>query len=554
MNTRAEMLRLQKNGFYQEIDLPVGTNALLTKAGGTVEVDIKEVADDREMSVHERDEAYENLEMHTEWLFEFDDQLDGIPLPYIITVQRDTNEVLSIRRNWKEADTTFTKRVWFTHYKYLPGLGFYGFGLLHLIGSLAESTTGTLRALLDSAAFANMQGGFVSSDAKLAPGEIHIAPGVWKQVNMTAEELKNAFYTPPFKEPSPALGKLFEVLIEAGRRFASTTEEMVGDAPNTGPVGTTIALIEQGSKVFSGVHRRLHVAQSEEFALRAQINYEFLPNVYPYEVADANQKIFRSDYDGRIDVIPVSDPNIFSNSQRIAQGQALLEVSTQAPDLYDKRKVHERFLKAIKVPNFEELLKGDETKRLDPVNENMAIMTGSGARAYPEQDHDAHIAVHNMFMEGLNEEALPLVAPVMQGHLAEHYALKYYNEMNRSLGGKLPPPTFMSEDEEELPPEAEVAIAQLAAQAPPIQIMPPSDEGPDQEQAEFEAEEQRKAQSHSQEEQRKQEAFDADQVRKDNASQAEIERKGAEFLAEQGREEEGFTRDQGREDRSSGES
>jgi hypothetical protein len=547
-NSRTELLRLMATGFYQDVDLPEGINANLSSSDGITEVSLEDEGDDRNPSMDTQDEVFEQLEMHGEFLFDFDDQLDGIALPYIVTVQRETLQLLSIRRNWKEGDTEYRKRLWFTHYKYLPGLGFYGFGLLHLIGSIAESATGALRALLDSAAFANMQGGFISSDANIAPGEIRLAPGVYRQVNMTAEEMSKAFYTPPFKEPSPALGQLFETLIDAGRRFASTTEEMVGDAPNTGPVGTTIALIEQGSKVFTGIHRRLHVAQGEEFRLRAQINYEFLPGEYPYEIENENRKVFRSDYDGRVDVIPVSDPNIFSNAQRIAQAQSVLEVSQAAPQLYDIRAVHERFLKAIKVPDYEALLKGDETKRQDPVNENMAIMIGSGARAYPEQDHDAHIAVHTQFMEGLNEEAMPMVAPVMQGHLAEHYALKYYNEMQRQSGGQLPPPSFMSSDEEEIDPQTEIAISQLAAQIPPIQIMPPSEEGPDAEEAEFQAEEARKQRAFEADEERKQRAFQSDQSRKEQQIQAEIERKDREALAEIGREEEAHKREMARND------
>jgi len=458
-------------------------------------------------------------------------------MPYIATVERETRKMVALRRNWKENDPSALKRIWFTHYKYLPGLGFYGFGLLHLIGSVAEAVSGTIRAQLDAAAFANLQGGYVSSDAKFQPGDEHISPGMYREVNMTAEELNKAFHPPPLREPAPALTKLFEILKDAGKAFTSATEVLTGEAKNTGPVGTTIALIEQGSKPFSAIHRRLHMAAAEEFKMRAELNYEFLPDRYPYKVSDDQSIVLRNDYDGRVDVIPVSDPNIFSTTQRIAQGQALIELSDSHPQLYKQMEVHKRFLRAIRVPDYEDLLQKEESIREDPVQENMEMLQGQGAQAFLDQDHDAHIAVHMTFVNGLQPEALEAMGQIMQAHMAQHYAFKYFVEMNRQLGNQLPPPGSFS-PEKPLPPEMEMQLSQLAAQVPQIQIMEPG-EGMDAEQESFERDEARKDEAHLRE-----------QGRQDEATLAEIERQEMLAMGKEQREDFIAERKAAREERS----
>ncbi len=551
--TDTELKRLMNSGFYREIDLSQPSNSFADTQDQDRAREMRDSADDRQMSMHEKDFVYEILEMHCDLELDIDqDEIFGddvgFPLPYIVTVNKTDQTLLSIRRNWREKDELYEKRLWFTHYKYLPGLGFYGFGLLHLIGSVAESTTGTIRALLDSAAFANMQGGFVSDEVKLSPGDEHIAPGVYKQVKVSSEDLQKAFFSPPFHEPSPALANLFKELVATGRRFASITEEMVGDAPNTGPVGTTIALIEQGSKVFSGVHRRLHTAQAEEFSLRAELNYEFLDEQYPYEVEGQDMLVMKKDYDGRVDVVPVSDPNIFSSTQRIAQAQAMIDLAERFPGEFNLRKALERFLKAIKVPDYEELLTGQgSTMRRDPIQENMGMLTGSGAKAFVEQDHDSHITVHMNFMQGLNTEALNILGPIMQAHLGEHYALKYYNEMNQQTiqmtGEALPLPTFMDEDQpeqddDEMPVEVELAISQIAAQIPPVQLMPPSPDEGDEKEAEFAADEKRKQEAWQSDETRKEEAFQAEQQRLDEKADRDATRGLTQSMTDESRKEE----------------
>jgi hypothetical protein len=505
----SEMKKLFASGFYADIELPKVTPYASDESDDKGR-EFEDKSDDRTPDMHTDDSVYTLYECHCDLEIEEDQDKYGrdAPLPYIVTVERESREILSIRRNWKENDPLFQKRLWFTHYKYLPGLGFYGFGLLHLIGSVAEATSGTIRALLDSAAFANMQGGFVSNDAKLQPGDNHIVPGEYKEVNMSAEELSRAFYTPPFKDPSPALAKLFEVLLDSGKSFSSSTEVLTGEANNNAPVGTTIALIEQGSKPFSAIHRRLHMAAAEEFKLRAELNFEFLPEEYPYKVEDADSVVMRDDYDGRVDVIPVSDPNIFSSTQRIAQGQALIELADTHPDLYNQMECHERFLKAIRIPDWEGVLQKVEPMREDPVQENMKMLQGQGAQAFVDQDHDAHIAVHMNFAEGLNEMAMEQMGPIMQAHLAEHFSYKYYVEMQRQLGGQLPQPGQFG-PEQPLPPEMDMQISQMAAQVPQIEIMPPDEEEED----DFERDQARLDDAHSR-----------DMDRKDAAALAEIER------------------------------
>jgi hypothetical protein len=521
----SEMLKLFESGFWEEVTLPTA----VPYAADTLddrERHHQDQADSRSADVHSDDNVYTIYECHCDLELGFDQERYGrsSPLPYVVTVIAETREVLSIRRNWKEDDPLMLKRIWFTHYKYLPGIGFYGFGLLHMIGSVAEATSSTLRALLDSASFANMQGGYVSNDAKMKPGDEHISPGMYKEVNMSADELNKAFYTPPFREPSTALGKLFEVLKDAGKSFSSSTEVMTGEAKNTGPVGTTIALIEQGSKPFSAIHRRLHMAAAEEFALRAELNYEFLPDQYPYKVEDAESVVMRQDYDGRVDVIPISDPNIFSTTQRIAQGQALIELSDAHPQLYNQMECHERFLRAIRIPDPEGVLQKQVTVREDPVQENMKMLQGQGAQAFMDQDQDAHIEVHMNFVNGLQPEALEQMGPIMQAHMAEHYAFKYFNEMNRQMGGQLPPPGSYS-PEQPLDPEMEMQIAQMAAQIPQIQIMEPGG-GMDPEDEAFERDQLRKDEEHAR-----------DQDRKDEAVLAEINRQDLAALSREDRED-----------------
>ena len=449
----------------------------------------------------------------------------GYDLPYMITVEKETGKVVSIRRNWRELDPYKRKRVWFTHKKFLPGFGFYGFGFLHCIGNLGEAATEILRILLDSGAFATLQGGFKSKDCRL-PGNVQLQPGVWLDTEMTADELNRSFYTPPFKEPSQVLFSLLGTLVSAGQKFAATTETMTGDAATTGPVGTMVAQIEQGSKVFSGIHKRLHKSFGDEFIHLAELNGETLPDAYPFPVAGKMQNVLRADYDGRVDVIPVSDPNIFSSAQRLAISQTALQLATQMPDLADRREAAIGMLTAMRFPNPEKIFpKRQEAVRMDPATEGSMVMVGRPVKAYMDQNHQAHIMVHQMQLQSMPQQQ----QPAMMAHLMEHAAMQQYMVFAMN-GAPLPPVEFYPETGEpvypQLPPQIETQIAiqtaqiaqqmmQQQAQAQQAQ-QAQAGKSPEQQQAEFQAAERRKDA-----------AFQAAEGRKNAALAAKVDREDA---------------------------
>ena len=508
-------------------------------------------ADGRQPSGHESDNQHEIYEVHIDWnLVGFEDP-DEIALPYIVTIDRETRQVLAIGRNWKQNDPLQKKRIWFVHYKYLPGVGFYGFGLIHAIGSLAEAATGALRALLDAAAFSTLQGGFKSKDARLPAGAMHLEPGVWKDLDLTAEELNKAFYTPPFKEPSPAVYQLLALLVQSGQRFASTTEAMVGDADNKAPVGTTVALIEQGSKVFSGIHKRTHIAAGEEFGIQFEINAEHVPlDGYPYDVPGASREIFADDFDGNVEVAPVSDPNIFSSTQRIMIAQSTLQLAMGAPQLYNLVEVHRRMLSALRVPQPDALLIDPENMPpMDPVSENMALLVMRPIRAFMDQDHEAHIAVHLSFFQhpefGGNPAAQQAIGAAMMAHLGEHMAWLYKMRMGQ-LGVPTSPVDLQAEPGQPVAladPAGQNLIAALAAQqsAAFMQMrgIPPMG-GPgqgDDTEAKIQREDKlaeakvgREDKAHKRKMERDDEAFEKEQARQDRAAEASLENEAAAAL------------------------
>lgn len=359
----------------------------------------------------------------------------GIALPYVVTVDADNQTVLAIRRAWRKGDPLKERRVLMTHYKFLPGLGFYGYGYVHILGGLFRSATGALRSFLDSAGFANMQGGFRSRDAKLKDN-VKVGMGEWVEVDMTAEELSKAMMPLNYKEPSRALFEMLGYLDELGRRYASTTENMVGEANNNGPVGTTLALIEQGMKVFSSIHKRLHNAQGHEFKVMADLHAEYGPEQYPYLTEGQEQVILRTDFDERVDVIPVSDPNIITNTQRIAQGQALVQLATENPDLYDRYETHKTMLEALRIPNVDTYLPPpQETPQRDPIGEGVAMSRGEPVQAFVEQDHYAHMLAHRLWWEvAVLDDLREDLEPAYKAHMAEHMAFFYQVQMAAQTG------------------------------------------------------------------------------------------------------------------------
>jgi hypothetical protein len=333
-----EIKKHQISGFYK--DVPLMKNQNDNRDSDTVEQTIQRLEG---MTASASDKIHTVLEVHTNLDLEEDDS--GLALPYIITIDYESQQVLAIRRNWKEDDQLKRKRTYFIHYKYLPGLGFYGFGLIQMIGGLQHASTGALRALLDSAAFANLNGGFRAKGARIEGGDITVSPGEWVEVEAYGDDLRKSFIPLPFKEPSPTLLQLLGVLTESGRRFASIADAMIGDSAGSGPVGTTIALIEQGSKVFSAIHKRLHQAQGREFKLLYELNGEYLDDEYPYDVIGERKVIRKKDFDFAINVVPVSDPNIFSQAQRIALAQTGLQLAQQHLLLLILKKLIEDFYK-----------------------------------------------------------------------------------------------------------------------------------------------------------------------------------------------------------------
>jgi hypothetical protein len=442
------------------------------------------------------------LEMHTYYMFDDIDGADSkddnaVALPYVITIEQNSEKIVSIRRNWHEDDEKQEKREWFVEYKFLPGLGFYGFGLYHIIGGLGKVATGALRALLDSAAFSNMQGGF-KLKGRVPGGEMNIAPGEFVDLDATVDDVKKAVMSLPFKEPSSTLFQLLGFIVETGQRFAAIADLNVGEANNNAPVGTTIALLEQGSKVFSAIHKRLHNSQAKEFKLMVALNSIHLPEEVEFATSGVSNTLYSEDFDERIDVVPVSDPNIFSSTQRIAQAQAILQMANSAPELHDMYEAYKRMYEAIRIQNVDEILvEPIEAAHLDPVDENMALLFGKPIKAFNDQNHEAHIAVHLQFMSdpslGGNPAAQRTLGPVLVAHIAEHVALLYRLRMERAMGVDMPElpdlrdRKFMFKD---VPSELDNAIAEKAAQvvqqAPQMKPIPGLQQAGGQQQNPFE--------------------------------------------------------------------
>ena len=480
--TTNEIKRKQVEGFYRQVSVTQ------SQGGQSTSDMVQQTMQKLEgMTPSMADKIHTVLEIHAD--LDLGEDESGLALPYIVTVDYESNQVLAIRRNWKEDDPLKRKRTYFIHYKYLPGLGFYGFGLIQMIGGLQHASTGALRALLDSAAFANLNGGFKAKGARIEGGDITVSPGEWVDVEAYGDDLRKSFIPLPFKEPSPTLLQLLGVLTESGRRFASIADAMVGQSAGSGPVGTTIALIEQGSKVFSAIHKRLHQAQGREFKLIYELNGEYLDDEYPYDVIGERKVIRRKDFDQAVDVVPVSDPNIFSQAQRIALAQTGLQLAQQAPNIIDTKEAYRRFLQSLNIPDYQDLIIQDEdTPRRDPVSENMALLNGKPIKVFEDQDHQAHIAVHQQFMMdprfGGNPQAREVLYPLMMAHLGQHMAYLYQQQMQAQVPEGIPTSSgeinkeLRDEDTNEVSIEQENRIAVAAAQAAQglMGSMPPSPE------------------------------------------------------------------------------
>ena len=472
-----QVIRIPKNDYNKYVESGWYIPVEYSGDGGDLSPDVSSDIEGVDAYGDEaEDEGMNLLEMHVYENFEGIDGADDleaenlIALPYVVTIDYDAEKIVSVRRNWPQDDERKKRRDWFVSYKFLPGLGFYGFGLYHIIGGLGKASTGALRALLDSAAFANMQGGF-KLKGRVSGGEIDVNPGEFIDLDATVDDVKKAVMPLPFKEPSAVLFQMLGYMAEIGQRFASTADLNVGDVNPNAPVGSTVALIEQGSKSFSAIHKRLHYSQGQEFKLLAKLNAENLPESFEFSVTGASQTINASDFDKRIDVVPVSDPNIFSTAQRIAQAQAILQMANAAPELHDKYEAYKRMYEAIRVPNIDEILEEPQkASRMDPIDENMTVMYGKAIKAFPDQDHESHIAVHAQFLSDPSLGGSPMVKavqPILIAHIAEHVALLYRSRMQASIGVGLPDlpdlrdPKFKLDD---IDPQLDLTISQRAAQ------------------------------------------------------------------------------------------
>jgi len=406
----------------------------------------------------------EILEMHVNLdLPGFEDE-NGIALPYIVHMT-DDDKILAIRRNWDQDDQAKKKKHFFTHFTMIPGLGFYGYGYLHLIGGLTKTATSSMRQLIDAGTFANLPGGFKAHGLRVLAPDEPIAPGEWREVNSPAGDLAKSLQPLPFKEPSNTLFNLMQYVVNTAKEFADSSDQIVENGSNYGPVGTTMALLEQSSKMFSAVHKRLHSAQSKDLRILARIDHEYLPEMYPYEVAGGAQQIFKNDFNLKsIDVIPVSDPNMPSESHRIAKINAIMTIAQQQPEAYNMQQIGMELFQAMGIDEPERYLKQKQQPiSADPITENMAVMKGAPLQAKPEQNHDAHLVTHAMMLQNKTYQGNPQMVQLLTSHIQDHMALKYRQEMIQMIQDPQMQQAIMAG--QPLPPQIENQVALMAANA-----------------------------------------------------------------------------------------
>ena len=454
--TGNDLKKLQMNGTYREADI----------GEASLDMDYNEAKEKMDElqgispSMTDYDE-YSVLEMHVN--LELSDEEDyGYAVPYVVTILEEQSEILAIRRNWEAEDQLFRKKEYFTHYKFLPGLGFYGFGLIHMIGGLTKSATSILRQLVDAGTLSNLPAGFKARGMRIQGEDEPLRPGEFRDVDVPGGIIRDALMPLPYKEPSNVLSQLLGTIIDSGRRFASIADMNVGDIGSQQlPVGTTVAMLERGTKVMSAIHKRMHYAQKKEFRMLANIFAKSLPPVYPYEVPGASREIKATDFDAKIDIIPVSDPNIFSMAQRVMLAQQELEMARAAPEIHDLREAYRRMYEALEVKNIDGLLPPQaEVPARDPITEQQSALTGQPIQAYVFQNHDAYIASHTAFLQNPMVQQNQSATIAVQANIQEHQAMKYRQQIEQVLGQPLP-----QMGEGEMPPEIMNQIAAQAAQA-----------------------------------------------------------------------------------------
>jgi hypothetical protein len=464
-----ELRKLQVDGFYRDIDLGEPNNTL-------DEVE-KKIAEKLGFKA-ETDDRFKILEMHVNLDLEGYEHEDdegeptGIGLPYVVTIEKGTNNVLSIRRNWDPDDETYQKRQHFVHYGYIPGFGFYCFGLIHLIGAYAKSGTSLIRQLVDAGTLSNLPGGFKTRGLRVKGDDTPIAPGEFRDVDVPSGTMKDNIMPLPYKEPSQTLMALLNTIVEEGRRFANTADLQVSDMSSQAPVGTTLAILERTLKVMSAVQARVHYSLKQELKLLKGIIAEYTPEEYDYEPTEGSRRAKKSDYDN-VDVIPVSDPNASTMAQKIVQYQAVLQLAQGAPQLYNLPLLHRQMLEVLGIKDANKLVPMDEDQKpTDPVSENQNILMMKPVKAFLLQDHPAHIAVHMAMTQDPKIQALvqqnPMaqqISAAMMAHINEHLGMQYRVEIERQLGVALPPQKDESGEDVNIPPEIEAQLAPLLAQA-----------------------------------------------------------------------------------------
>ena len=458
-----DIKKLQVIGFYKDVDLQEPSDDLTN-----IQSKYNELTGERQ--TYENDNRHTILEMMVDLdLKGFEDRKDGqvtgIALPYVITLDYQSSKILAIRRNFIEDDPLKKRRQHFVHYQYLPGMGFYGFGLVHLIGGIAKSATSLLRQLVDAGTLSNLPGGLKSRGLRIKGDDTPIMPGEFRDVDVPGGAIKDNITFLPYKEPSTTLYSLLQNIVEEGRRFASLADMKVSDMNNQAPVGTTLALLERSLKVIGSVQSRIHNSMKHELRILSKIIYDFGPTEYPYNIK--GKELLKEDFDGRVDVIPVSDPNASTKAQKIMQYQAALQLSQQAPQMYNMEELHRQMLDVLGIRDADKIVPLEtEIAPTDPVSENMNLLNRKPVKAFMYQDHEAHIKVHMAAMNdpkmremvGQSPNANAILAAFTE-HVTEHIAFQYRKEIEKQLGAPLPPP------DEPLPEDIELRLSELVSEA-----------------------------------------------------------------------------------------
>jgi hypothetical protein len=456
-------------GFYRDVDIGDPVDVL-----DEVEKKIAEKMGFRATT----DSRYKVLEMHVDYDlpgYEHEDEdgnPTGIALPYVITIEKGTNTVLAIRRNWEPDDETYQKRQHFVHYGYVPGFGFYYFGLIHLVGAFAKSGTSLIRQLVDAGTLSNLPGGFKTRGLRVKGDDTPIAPGEFRDVDVPSGTMRDNIMPLPYKEPSQVLMGLLQNIVEEGRRFANTADLQISDMSANAPVGTTLAILERTLKVMSAVQARIHYSMKQELGLLKSIIAAYTPEEYSYEPSEGDRRAKKSDY-SNVEVIPVSDPNASTMAQKIVQYQAVMQLAQQTPQIYNMPLLHRQMLEVLGIKNASKLIPMDEDQKpTDPVTENQNVLMMKPVKAFSYQDHQAHIAVHTAAMQDpkiialvQNNPMAPQIQAAMMAHINEHLGYAYRVEIEKQLGMELPPEKDVDGEVMEIDPEVENRLAPMLAQA-----------------------------------------------------------------------------------------